>query len=292
MNDNNSAPLKLDVLYSEAFLQYLSLEEMGKLRQVNKELYNSSRLKNTLVARSMHWIREFSSWSYNVRSTISPVADNPDEIRKILLEAIFKNLTEKYYNPSMYSFYLFLGGKVPFESIKAKAKQERRRNAAREFAICTVSGGFMCCLRMTSLTTDTQACTSLIILVPSAIFCLSIPPCFPYSPCAWLTYTGAATLGTTVGGTTLACLEKRFHIFTFCCEPYNQLKKMDEALSNHAIPARIAMLEDEPAPVQAETPVSRSSLVNCFRGLFEKRNTAPNELSPLVPENHSSSPHI
>lgn len=287
MNDTNSAPLKLEALYSEPFLQYLSVEDMGNLLQVNRELSQSSRLKNTLRGKSIQWIQESSSWSYNVRSAIAAVADNPEEIRKTLLKAIFKNLTKKYHIPSMYSFYLFLGGKIPLNVLEAKANQKRWRKVGTEIAISTFSGGFMCCLCMTSGTPETHACTSLILLVPSAILCLSIPPCLPYSPCAWLTYTGAATLGTTAGGTTLACLEKKFHIFTFCCEPYNQLKKMDEAQANQKIPARIEMLDDEPVPVQAAAPAQRNSLTNCFRGLFGRRNNAPNELSPLVTENKS-----
>ena len=274
MNDNNAIPLNLTALHSESFLNYLSLKDMGRLRQVNQELYKSSLLKNKMLMEGMRWVQN---------------ANNPVEMRKTVLSLLFAHALKKSYNPKFYSFYLFLGGNVPFDLIKTKAKQERRRDKWRENAITT----FSCtpkCLCMGGDRTC-QRCTSLTFLTLSAILCLGLPACNP-TPCVWLTYTGAATLGTTVGGTTVACLEKKFHIFTFCCEPYNQLEKLDKADRDNQAPARIEMVDDEPAiPIQAAIPDQRNSLSNCFRRLFFKPARIPNESTPLVSENNSCASH-
>ncbi|HEV2613153.1 MAG TPA: hypothetical protein VGV92_00415 [Gammaproteobacteria bacterium] len=285
MNDNNQAVLRLDALYSEPFLNYLSIQDLGSLRQINRELYQSSRLKKKMLLESMRWIQEESCWSYNSRNAIALNANNPNEIRKTVLNILFHSLMKKNNVAELYSFYLFLGGNVPFDLIKTKAKQERRRDQRRECAITTFSCAPSClCISGDS---TCHRCTSLCFIVPFAILCLAIPPCIPETSCAWLTYTGAATLGTTAGGTTVACLEKKFHIFTFCCEPYKQLEKLDNANSDNQAPARIEMLDDEPAPIQARVPVQRNSFSNCLRGLFFKRGAQPSEVTPLVSENNS-----
>lgn len=280
MNENTH--LRLEALYSQPLLQYLSREEMGRLRQVNKELYDSSRLKKTLLIQGKAWFLDEFWWDDD-KDAIRD-ANSVKKLRKVLLKLMFNQHVKKNYSNDVYSFYLFLGGTLSFELIFDKAQQERGRENVRDCAINV----FTCAPRCCCYNANCDRGYSFMGLNTFSILCLTLPFCVPSASCSWLMYTGIGMLSTTTAGTTLSCLEKECHIFTRCCEPLTQLEKAEKTNIHNQAPAQIEMLDDEAAsPVEAVIPIQRNTLANCFKGLFSRQNKAPNELSPLVAENNS-----